>query len=110
MDPLDRVIIEALLDRDQTVHELSKTIYKTSDQTALRGHNSTLRYRLRSLAEDGLVRKREGRHGRYFVPLDDIVYGHAKVVVQRGRESLEIDLGKVLVTQRDGVNQVLTLK
>ena len=63
MDPLDRDILLALLTREQTVHQLSKTLYRTTDQTALRGHNSTLTYRLGKLAQEGLVRKKEGRPG-----------------------------------------------
>lgn len=110
MDDLDRRIIEALLERERTIHQLSKLLYKTEDQYALRGHNSTLRYRLGRLAEDGLVRKRDGRHGAYHVPLDKITYGKAKLTVRGRGGSLEVELGDVLYTEANGRRQIVFLQ
>jgi len=110
MDDMDRRIIEALLDRERTIHQLSKLLYKTEDQYALRGHNSTLRYRLGRLAEDGLVRKREGRHGPYYVPLDAITNGDAHLTVTGKGGTLEVELGQVLYTEVNGRRNLVFLE
>ena len=110
MDPLDLRIVEALLDRERTIHQLSKEFYQTNDQHDLRGHNSTLRYHVRKLAEDGLVRKREGRHGPYYVPLDELTHGHAVLVVRGGGGRVELDMGKVLYVERNGQRRLVFLE
>jgi hypothetical protein len=110
MEPVDREILLALLDREQTVHQLSKTIYKTADQYALRGHNSTLTYRLGKLAQEGLVRKREGRSGPYYVPLDNITYGRATVVVKGKGGTLNVEMGRVLYTDSNGHRNLIFLE
>lgn len=110
MDPLDKTIIESLLEKERTIHQLSKLLYKTTDQYALRGHNSTLRYRLGRLAEDGLVRKRAGRHGTYYVPLDTITYGKAKLTIRGRGGSLDVEMGNVLYTETNGNRQVVFLQ
>jgi hypothetical protein len=110
MDPFDAKIIGALLAAEQTVHQLSKRLYRTEDQRALRGHNSTLRYRLGRLAEDGLVRRRPGRHGTYYVPLGDLIYGTARVVVRSNGSEMSLDLGRVLVTETSGKRQLIVLE
>lgn len=111
MDETDRDIVEALLTREQTAHELSKTLFKTEDQSELRKHYSFLRYRLGRLAEDGLVRRRDARKALYYVPLEDLTYGKARIVIDNGRQSIEFDIGKVIVTEKDGeVTRVLLLQ
>lgn len=110
MDPMDVRLIEALLDRDRTIHQLSKFLYKTEDQYELRGHNSTLRYRLGRLAEDGLVQRHAGRHGTYYVPLDRITRGKAKLTVRGRGGSLEVELGDVLYTEVDGRRNLVFLE
>jgi len=110
MDALDRQILLALLERERTVHDLSKTIYRTSDQRALRGHNSTLTYRLGRLAQEGLVRKREGRHGQYFVPLAEITRGRATLVVNGRGGNLKLDMGDVLYTAVNGHRNLVFLE
>jgi DNA-binding transcriptional ArsR family regulator len=104
MDRKDTEIIDALLTREGTVHEVSKAVYKTRDQNALRRHNSFVRYRLRKLVEDGLVRRRPRKDGKsvYFVPLGDITYGEATVVVRQNGASLAVDLGRALITDKKG--------
>ena len=109
MDESDRDIIDALLTREQTVHELSKTLFKTDDAWELRKHYSFLRYRLGRLAEDGLVRRRGGRKAVYYVPLEDLMYGKARLLVDNGSNVIELELGKVLVTEKDGEIQTVLL-
>lgn len=110
MDSVDRDIVLALLTREQTIHELSKVMLKTSDQHALRAYNSFLRYRLSRLAEDGIVRRRQAVRGVYYVPVEDMILGRATLTVQRKKERLVVEIGDVLVTQRDGLHQIVVLK
>lgn len=101
MDQFDSRIIQALLTRPATIHELSKVLSK---------RDSAIRYRLGRLAEEGLVRKRSnGEKGIYYVPLDEITYGKARIVVATRGGPVTADLGPVLVTDRDGLRQVIVL-
>lgn len=120
MDETDRDIILALLDREQTAHQLAKTLYKTTDVWELRRHYSFLRYRLGRLAEDGLVRKRvrkrrapvvgERQGSTYYVPLEDMASGKAKLVIENGTGTTTLDVGQVLVTEtKDGDRRILIL-
>jgi len=62
------------------------------------------------LAEEGLVRKRSnGEKGVYYVPLDEITYGKARIVVATKGGPITHDLGPVLVTDHDGLRQVIVL-
>lgn len=122
MDETDRDIIESLLDREQSIHELAKTLFKTTDRQVLRKRYTFLRYRIGRLAEDGLIRKRKdtGRTTRrgesvgravYYVPLEDMIYGKARLLVDNGTANIiELELGKVLVTEKDGEQRVLLLQ
>lgn len=112
MDSTDRDVVEALLERDLTVHELAKTMFKTTDRHELKKHSSFLRYRLGSLAQDGLVQRREtpDRRTVYHVPLESMSYGRGKIVIQDKRGAITLDLGKVLVTQVNGTQQILVLR
>jgi len=112
MDRTDIDIIVALLDHDSTVHELSKTLYKTTDQHALGKHNSFLRYRLGQLASEGLVRRYDDGSGRsiYRVPVEDMILGRARLVIDSGKGQTSLNLGQVLVTEKDGNRQILVLK
>jgi len=109
MDRKDAEIIDALLNRESTVHELSKALFKTRDQHALRRHNSFLRYRLGKLVDDGLVRCRRQPDGRstFSVPLEHIAYGPATVVVHHNGSPMAFDLGRALVTDTNGKRRVL---
>jgi len=103
MDSVDRDLVLALLAKEQTIHQLSKRLGK---------RDSFLRYRLGRLAEDGLVRKRNhGEKGTYFVPLDSITYGKARLVVTVSEKGapIAVELGPVLVTDHDGTRQVIVL-
>lgn len=109
MDLLDRQIVLALLDREQSIHQLSKTLYKTTDQWALRRYNSTLRYRLEALSEEGVVRKRDGWHGPYYVPLGDLGVGEGTLrIVDRGGTETVAPMGRVLVSYKETGERVLT--
>jgi predicted transcriptional regulator len=101
MDALDSRIIQALLTREATIHELSKVLSK---------RDSALRYRIGQLATEGLVRRKgDGKRSVYFVPLDSITYGKAKLVVATKGGTITLDLGPVLVTERDGLRQIVVL-
>jgi DNA-binding transcriptional ArsR family regulator len=102
MDALDSRIIQALLTREATIHDLSKVLSK---------RDSALRYRIGQLAAEGLVRKRgDGKRSVYFVPLKSITYGKAKLIVTtKGGGTVTLDLGSVFVTERDGLHQVVVL-
>lgn len=108
MDEKDRDIILSLLDGDKTIHQLSRTLFKTEDQWELRKHNSFLRYRLGRLEQDGLVR----RQGKSFhVPREDMTIGKARLIIDNGRERIELEMGKILVTEKkDGDRQILLLE
>jgi len=112
MDRTDVDILVALLDHESTVHELSKALYKTTDQHALRKHNSFLRYRLGQLATEGLVLRYERPGGKsvYRVPVEEMALGKARLVIQNGAGEVSLNVGKVLVTQKDGNRQILVLK
>ena len=111
MDETDRDIIEALLDREQSAHELAKAMFKTTDRHELRKRYTFLKYRLGRLAEDGLVRRRDYKPAKYYVPLEDLTYGKAKIVVNNGSQVIELQLGKVLVVEKEGeVTRVLLLQ
>lgn len=110
MDAVDRDIILSLLEAEKSVHQLSKAIFKTEDQHELRKHNSFMRYRLGRLAQDGLVRRRDGRHAVYYVPREDMLYGTARLMIDNGESSIELKMGKVLVTEKDGDKRILLLE
>jgi hypothetical protein len=112
MDRADIDIIIALLDRESTIHELAKTMYKTTDQYVLKKHSTFLRYRLGQLATQGLVRRTDRGDGvaLFRVPIEDMALGKARLVIQNGTGQITLDVGKVLVTQKDGDRQILVLK
>lgn len=111
MDETDRDIIEALLEKEHTAHELAKILFKTEDQRELRKHYTFLKYRLGRLAEDGLVRRRNYKPASYFVPLEDLLIGRARIVVDNGSETIELQIGKVIVVEHEGeVSRVLLLQ
>ncbi|MHA1667578.1 MAG: hypothetical protein ACTSUR_02875 [Candidatus Heimdallarchaeaceae archaeon] len=101
IDEIDIKMFEIIKrEKECTTTQIAKELFSPKDDYELRKKDVFIRKRLNKWVEVGLIEKVENNGKSFYkIPLENIIFGKASIVVENEEKRVDIDIGNAMVVK-----------